>query len=93
MLYEVITGIAMNDTTPMKKAVALQYDRERAPAPRVVASGQGEVAARILETAREAGLPIREDPDLLEVLARVPVGTEIPPELYQAVAEILAFVV
>ena len=82
----------MSDNHPIKKAVALQYDKDRASAPRVVASGQGEIAARILEKAREAGLPVREDPDLLEILARVPVGDEIPPELYQAVAEILAFV-
>lgn len=76
----------------MKKAVALQYDRDKGAAPRVVASGRGEIAERILQTAKEAGLPVREDADLLEVLARIPVGTEIPEDLYQAVAEILAFV-
>jgi len=76
----------------MKKAVALQYDRDKATAPRVVASGRGEIAERILQTAKDAGLPVREDADLLEVLARIPVGAEIPEDLYQAVAEILAFV-
>jgi flagellar biosynthesis protein len=77
---------------PVKKAVALLYDSESACAPRVVAGGKGELAARIVEVARESGLPIMQDPDLLEVLAKVPVGEEIPIELYQAVAEILAFV-
>ncbi|BCA79154.1 EscU/YscU/HrcU family type III secretion system export apparatus switch protein [Desulfuromonas sp. AOP6] len=82
----------MSESKPMKKAVALQYDREKTAAPRVVASGRGEIAERILQSAKEAGLPVREDADLLEVLARIPVGEEIPEDLYQAVAEILAFV-
>ncbi|MBW1778158.1 MAG: EscU/YscU/HrcU family type III secretion system export apparatus switch protein [Deltaproteobacteria bacterium] len=76
----------------MKKAVALRYDATRHHAPVVTASGQGAVAERILEVAREAGIVIQEDPDLVEVLAKVPVGDEIPVELYQAVAEILVFV-
>lgn len=76
----------------MEKAVALLYDRDRGGAPQVVASGRGEIAARIVETARQAGVQVVEDPDLLEVLSRVPVGQEIPVELYQAVAEVLAFV-
>lgn len=76
----------------LKKAVALVYDREKADAPTVAASGRGEVAERIVKAAEEAGVPIQSDPDLVEVLARVPLGDEIPVELYQAVAEILAFV-
>ncbi|HKK00824.1 MAG TPA: EscU/YscU/HrcU family type III secretion system export apparatus switch protein [Desulfuromonadales bacterium] len=73
-------------------AVALLYDREKDGAPRVVASGKGELATRIIATAREAGVQITKDPDLLEILAKVPIGEEIPAELYQAVAEILSFV-
>jgi flagellar biosynthesis protein len=73
------------------KAVALRYDSSRDMAPKVAASGHGEVARRIVRTAREAGVPIREDPDLLEVLAKIPQGEEIPPDLYQTVAEILVF--
>lgn len=76
----------------MEKAVALLYDRARGGAPQVVASGRGEIAARIVETARQSGVEVVEDPDLLELLARVPVGQEIPSELYLAVAEVLAFV-
>ncbi|KIH77517.1 flagellar biosynthesis protein [Geoalkalibacter ferrihydriticus] len=75
-----------------KKAAALQYEGAGGKAPVVVASGRGEVAERILEKAREAGVQIVEDPDLIEILAQVPVGEEIPEDLYQAVAEILAFV-
>ncbi len=78
--------------TAIKKAVALSYDRQKSDAPVVSASGQGELARKILSVAEEAGIPIQEDPDLVEVLGKVPLGDEIPVELYQAVAEILAFV-
>ena len=76
----------------IKKAVALVYDRKKDEAPVVAAAGKGAVADKILDAAREAGIPVQEDPDLIEVLARVPVGDEIPVALYQAVAEILAFI-
>ncbi|OQX14497.1 MAG: flagellar biosynthesis protein FlhB [Desulfobulbaceae bacterium A2] len=75
-----------------EKAVALHYDRGKTTAPKVVASGRGLLAQRIIETAREAGVHIHQDPDLLELLAKVPVGEEIPQELYRTVAEILAFI-
>jgi flagellar biosynthesis protein len=74
------------------KAVALLYDKETSDAPRVVASGRGVIAEKIIETARDAGIHIQEDPDLVEVLSKVPVGKEIPLELYQTVAELLSFV-
>ena len=82
----------MDDGREKRKAVALRYERYHDPAPRVVASGHGVVADRILALAREAGIPVTHDPGLLELLAKVPLGTEIPPELYHAVAEVLAFV-
>ena len=75
-----------------RKAVALSYDEQKATAPRVLASGSGLVAETILQRAEEAGIHIRKDPDLIELLATVPLGEEIPPELYQAIAEVLAFV-
>ena len=74
------------------KAAAILYDTERSDVPRIVASGKGAVAQKIIETAREAGIHIQEDPDLMELLAAIPVGEEIPVELYQTVAEVLAFV-
>jgi len=82
----------MKEEKPIEKAVALVYNREKSSAPTVVASGRGAIAAKIVETARESGVHIMEDPDLLELLARVPVGAEIPVELYRAIAEVLAFV-
>ena len=76
-----------------RRAIALRYDpaSDAEGAPRVVASGGGEVADRLLALAREHGVPIREDRDLVELLARCDVGHEIPLELYAAVAEVLAF--
>lgn len=82
----------MAEQSGIKKAVALLYDRKQSDAPVVAAAGQGELAGKILAKAEEAGIPIQEDPDLVEVLAKVPLGEEIPVEVYQAVAEILAFV-
>ena len=81
-----------SEETKLDKAVALLYDRETSDAPRVVASGRGVIARRIIETAREAGIHIQEDPDLVEILSKVPVGKDIPVELYQTIAEILSFV-
>lgn len=81
-----------SNETSLTKAVALRYDRGQEGAPRVVASGQGLVAARILEVAEAAGVPVTQDAALLELLAQVPLGSEIPVEMYQAVAEVLAFV-
>ncbi len=76
----------------IKKAVAILYDEEKSAAPQVVASGQGIIAQKIIETARDAGVYIQEDPNLIELLSKVPVGDEIPVELYQTIAEVLAFV-
>jgi flagellar biosynthesis protein len=72
-------------------AVALRYRRGEMPAPRVTAKGEGELARQILAQARAHGVPVREDPDLLELLGACELGAEIPSELYQAVAEVLAF--
>lgn len=72
-----------------RRAAALRYDGRDAP--RVVATGRGRVADRILEAARAAGVPLREDPVLMEALATLELDQEIPPELYRAVAEALAW--
>jgi len=76
----------------IRRAMALGYDPRRDDAPRVLAAGGGDVADRILRAAAEHGIPVREDPGLLEVLAGLDAGEEIPPAAYQAVAEILAFI-
>jgi flagellar biosynthesis protein len=75
-----------------KKAVALQYSQERDTAPRIVASGRGAMAEKILSVAQEADVPMHEDKALVETLLAFEIGKEIPSELYQVVAEVLAFV-
>lgn len=75
-----------------KKAVALKYDKERDAAPKVVGKGAGLMADRIIALAEEHGIPIQADADLVEVLSRLNLNQEIPPETYVLVAEILAFV-
>jgi flagellar biosynthesis protein len=75
-----------------KKAVALKYDRETSGAPKAVAKGQGKVASKIIELAKKHDVPIKDDPDLIEVLSSLEIDEEIPAEIYVAVAELLAFV-
>ena len=57
----------------------------------MLASGAGEIANRIIDLAKEHDIPIKEDPDLIEILSKVEVDQEIPPNLYKAVAEIFSF--
>jgi flagellar biosynthesis protein len=75
-----------------KRAAALRYDPPKDEAPRVVARGRGIVAEKIIEIAREHGVRIHEDPMLVEVLAQLDIGDQIPEKLYKVVAEILAFI-
>ena len=74
------------------KAVALKYDREKDAAPRITAKGRGFVAEKIIETARAHNVPLYEDKNLVQVLEALDLDTEIPAELYRAVAEVLAFI-
>lgn len=85
-----MTGDNQKTTTFKKTTVALQYDH--AGAPIVTATGDGAIAEEIINRAKEAGVPIIEDAKLACLLSTVPLGDEIPPELYRAIAEILVFV-
>lgn len=76
----------------MRKAVAMKYDPLTSSAPKLLAKGQGELADKILEKAKENGVPIQEDQSLVEVLSKLDIDQEIPPELFSVVAEILSFV-
>jgi flagellar biosynthesis protein len=75
---------------PRRRSAALSYSGEGAPV--LVAKGDNDIARRIVETAREHGVPIVQDEQLTELLCQIPLGDEIPPNLYVAVAEVLAFV-
>ncbi len=70
-------------------AVALKYDGQNAP--KVTAKGEGISAEQILELAEKHGIPLQNEPELARILAQVPIGDEIPQELYIAVAEIISF--
>jgi len=75
----------------LKKAIALTY-KEGQYAPRVVAKGRGVTAEAIIACAREAGVYVHEAPELVSLLMQVDVDQHIPPELYLAVAELLAWI-
>ena len=86
-------GRSEQDREPVRaRAVALRYDASREQAPRILAAGSGHIAQRILEIAREQGVPIHEDADLVHALSALDLGAQIPEPLYRAVAEVLAFV-
>jgi len=80
------------DDPERRRAVALQYEAGKDLAPRVVAKGEGHVAETIIELARRHGVHIREDRELVAVLAKLELDTVIPPELYRVVAALLVFV-
>jgi len=76
----------------IKHATALQYSPGTNVAPKVVASGKGEIAERIIEKAKENDVPIYQDTNLAKTLSALGIGDEIPPEIYEVVAEILIFI-
>lgn len=71
-------------------AIALRYEGRGAP--RLIAKGRGATAERIVELAKSHGIPMQHDPELVEMLAQMKLGEEIPPALYAAIAELLAFI-
>jgi flagellar biosynthesis protein len=75
-----------------QQAVALRYQAKKDPAPKMVGKGSGYLAEKILELAKQHNIPIRQDKNLIQILSRLDLNQEIPPDVYKAVAEILAFV-
>ena len=80
------------DNELRKEAIALSYDMEKSDAPKIAAKGKGFVAEEIVRRAKESEIPIQEDPSLVEVLSKLEINEQIPENLYQAVAEIFAFI-
>jgi len=74
------------------RAVAVKYEADKDAAPRVVAKGRDFIAEKIIEAARIHGVPLYQDKNLVQVLEALDLDTQIPPELYRAVAEVLAFI-
>ncbi len=82
----------IEDLTAEQKAVALKYDMERDHAPRVVAKGRGHVAQNILAAAQKNAVPVYQNKTLVNMLMALEIDREIPPELYKAIAEVMAYV-
>ena len=74
------------------RAAAISYDPSEHDAPIMAAFGEGYLAEKIISIARESGVPVLPDPSLASMLSKISVGDEISPELYEAVAKVLAFV-
>lgn len=74
------------------KAVALSYEANKQVAPKVVAKGKGNVAKNIIEKAKKHNVPIQEDSSLVELLGQIQINEAIPEQLYDAVAEVFAFI-
>ncbi len=77
---------------PMQEAVAIRYDKDREDAPRVVAKGRGFVAQQLLAIAKRHAVPVYQNQSVTQLLMAVELDREIPPDLYQAVANVLAYV-
>jgi len=76
----------------VKRAAAISYDPAEHNVPVLAAFGEGYVAQKIVEVAKESGVPILPDPNLTSMLSRISVGDEISPDMYEAVAKVLVFV-
>ncbi|MDP4161482.1 MAG: EscU/YscU/HrcU family type III secretion system export apparatus switch protein [Bacillota bacterium] len=74
-----------------KEAVALGYNPAKQDSPKVLAKGRGIIAENIISRAKEHQIPVQEDPSLLQLLGELDINQSIPEELYQAVAEVFAF--
>ena len=84
----------MNETDEklITRAAALSYDPEEHDVPVLAAFGEGYVARKIVEVAKDSGVPVLPDPKLSSMLSKISIGDEIPPEMYEAVAKVLVFV-
>lgn len=80
------------DKPKVKQAIALAYEPGEDSAPKIIATGKGAIAEKIIEKAKEADVPLYQDDKLAATLSKLEIGDAIPPELYQVVAEILVFV-
>lgn len=75
-----------------QKAVALGYDEKKDDAPKVLASGKGLIAEKIIEIARDNNIPMHKDTDLVEILSLLEIDESIPIEVYSVVAKIFTYI-
>ncbi len=74
-----------------QKAVALKYEQTKDNAPKVTAKGEGKTAQKIIQIAKESGVTLKKDENLVELLSKIELDAEVPPEMYAAVAEVFSF--
>ena len=74
-----------------QKAVALKYEQTKDNAPKVTAKGEGKTAQKIIQIAKESGVTLKKDENLVELLSKVELDAEVPPQMYKAVAELFSF--
>jgi flagellar biosynthesis protein len=91
MMYQYFQRNNKKKQAPTRAAV-IRYDKENGKAPIIVAQGQGDVAEKIIAKARQHDIPLQEDTMLLENLLELDLGSNVPPQLYQVVAEVLLLV-
>lgn len=82
----------MKDQGKKKRAVALGYEKDKHDAPIIKAKGHGFIAEEIIAKAKEHQIPIQEDTSLVELLSQLEINEAIPPELFEVVAEVFAFI-
>lgn len=85
-------GLQEKTKKEIKYATALQYSPETDVAPKVIATGKGEIAEKMIEKAKENDVPVYQDANLAKTLSALGIGEQIPPEIYEVVAEILIFI-
>lgn len=84
--------VPKNRKKEIKHAAALRYSPETDSAPKIIATGKGIVAEKIIEKAKDSDIPVYQDSNLAKTLSALGIGEEIPPEIYEVVAEILIFI-
>tara|TARA_A100001015_G_scaffold38923_1_gene42744 strand:- start:14249 stop:14653 length:405 start_codon:yes stop_codon:yes gene_type:complete len=90
-LKKFVNELDLKDKSKLKAAV-LKYDVDQDKAPKIVGIGKGQVAEKILKVAEEHRIPFYEDPSLIDLLSKLEIQSEVPPQLYNLVAEVLSFV-
>lgn len=87
-----VEDLAKPEVRAKLRAIAVKYDTKKGKAPKIIATGKGRVAEKILHLAEENEIPFYEDRELTELLGKLDLDMEIPPQLYSMVAEVLAVV-
>ena len=87
-----MSDTGLPEENQISQAAALKYEPGSASAPVLAAFGEGHLARKIVDIAKESGVPVMPDPSLASMLSKISVGDEISPDMYEAVAKVLAFV-